>query len=597
MTRTYGKLELGKDQDGYTAWLVEVEPHVAIRLRRLFRRVEDTYRDVKLRHTDEVAKDLLWFTQRYPLEMPAEAREFLVAQAEAYDRRFEEFESVFTGVIAPRPFEMAIPPRAYQAVAAELALRTRQLLIADDLGLGKSCSAIAMLTDPKTRPALVVTMTNLPIQWEREVLKFIPGMSTHVIKKRDPYDITAKRPRDRRDVGQMSLPIETFPDVIITSYSKLANWAEFLAPYIKTLIFDEIQELRRNESKKYNAAEVLARASTWRVGLSATPIYNVGAEMYNVMEILAPDALGAWHEFAAEWCGYKNADRVRATVVKPKAFGAYLREQGLMIRRTRKEVGRELPPMNKVPHYVDSDKHVIEAIEGDLSQLAQRMLDKSVLSHDRMKAAGEIDWKLRRATGVAKAPYVAEFTKMLLETGVPKILLFGWHRDVYDIWLNKLDAWNPMLYTGTESPTQKQKSFDAFNDPESLCSVMMMSLRSGAGLDGLQYGVCTTVIFGELDWSPAIHDQCSARLHRDGQDDNVTAYYLVSDEGSDPYVSEVLGLKRAQIQGVQDPNADIVEKFDRGTGHIKKIAEEYLRRSKLSRLRERAARTAQHRVP
>src|SRR5579884_3848269 len=43
-----------------------------------------------------------------------------------------------------------------------------------------------------------------------------------------------------------------------------------------------------------------------------------------------------------------------------------------------------------------------------------------------------------------------------------------------------------------------------------------MSLRSGAGLDGLQED-CTVGVFGELDWSPEQHRQCIGRLDRDGQ--------------------------------------------------------------------------------
>jgi hypothetical protein len=60
-----------------------------------------------------------------------------------------------------------------------------------------------------------------------------------------------------------------------------------------------------------------------------------------------------------------------------------------------------------------------------------------------------------------------------------------------------------------------------------------MSLRAGSGLDGLQQ-VCKVGVFGELDWSPGIHDQCEGRYHRDGQTEPSVSYFLVSDVGSDP---------------------------------------------------------------
>jgi hypothetical protein len=63
---------------------------------------------------------------------------------------------------------------------------------------------------------------------------------------------------------------------------------------------------------------------------------------------------------------------------------------------------------------------------------------------------------MRRATGLAKAPYVADFVRLLLESE-PKVVLFGWHRDVYEIWLDRLADLNPSLYTGSESSGSAQK--------------------------------------------------------------------------------------------------------------------------------------------
>jgi hypothetical protein len=61
---------------------------------------------------------------------------------------------------------------------------------------------------------------------------------------------------------------------------------------------------------------------------------------------------------------------------------------------------------------------------------------------------------MRQATGIAKAPYVAEFVRLLLDSE-QKVLLFGWHREVYNIWLHALREFKPLLYTGTESPIRR----------------------------------------------------------------------------------------------------------------------------------------------
>ena len=99
--------------------------------------------------------------------------------------------------------------------------------------------------------------------------------------------------------------------------------------------------------------------------------------------------------------------------------------------------------------------------------------------------------------------------------------------------------------------------------------------RSGAGVDGLQ-GSSNVVVFGEIDWSPGVHEQCCGRVHRDGQDDPCSAYFLISDQGSDPIMAEVLGIKRDQIEGVRNPDSALAERVDTGENNIRRLAREFL---------------------
>lgn len=131
----------------------------------------------------------------------------------------------------------------------------------------------------------------------------------------------------------------------------------------------------------------------------------------------------------------------------------------------------------------------------------------------------------------------------------------------------------PVMYTGTESAAAKEVSRKAFVEGDA--KVLLMSLRAGAGLDGLQHA-CRTVVIAELDWSPAVHHQSIGRVHRDGQPDPVVAYFLVADHGADPIIVDVLGLKREQIDGVIDPNAELVERLEVDGDRIKRLAEAYL---------------------
>jgi SNF2 family DNA or RNA helicase len=67
------------------------------------------------------------------------------------------------------------------------------------------------------------------------------------------------------------------------------------------------------------------------------------------------------------------------------------------------------------------------------------------------------------------------------------------------------------------------------------------------------------VVFGELDWSPAIHSQAEDRAHRIGQEDSVLCYYLVCSNGSDQNVQDALGIKVSQFNGIMDEKPETEE--------------------------------------
>jgi superfamily II DNA or RNA helicase len=395
-----------------------------------------------------------------------------------------------------------------------------------------TCSVICVLTDPRTRPALIVTLTHLPKQWAKEISRFAPRLRTHILKKATPYPLPEC-------------------DVIITNYHKLSGWAPALAGKVNLVAFDEVQELRSAGTQRYKAAEEIAHPCQWRIGASATPIHNYGNEFFNVLSILRPGELGTRAEFVTEWCGETDS-RGNSKIKDPRAFGSYLREQGIMIRRTRGDVGRELPGLSVVPHTVESGD-IFEQLDADtITELAKFILNRdNNKGLEQMQARSELDWQLRQATGLAKAKYVAEFVKMLLESGEERVLLYGWHHSVYETWREVLKDVGVVMFTGEESATQKEASKQAFLDGSA--RVLIMSLRAGAGLDGLQ-NCCRTVVFGELDWSPSVHEQATGRVFRDGQKDPVVAYYLTSDEGSDPVLQSALGVKRMQLEGVRNPS-------------------------------------------
>lgn len=557
--KTHGTLEHGVLQ-GRPVWRLTAAAYVMTRAKRMFPRANQIRSGaIIVSDTPESSRDLEWLLDRYPMRMSVLDRATLMSRGDEH-RRVEERitrildhgERLDLSALAP-----AREPHGFQLTAADLAIATGHLLLTDQVGLGKSMSSLLVLRAPDALPAVVVCLTHLPRQWLSELAKTFPDLVGHVVTQMEPYD-----PATRRGAGGRR------PDVLIVPYSKLRGWGDHLSGQVQTVIFDEAQELRIPGTQKYRAAERLAESARYRVGLTATPVYNYGGEIHSVVSVLAPDVLGSRPEFVREWCV-----GVKEKVQDPAALGFYLREQGVMLRRTRKDVGRELPEPVLIPHVVDTDSDLLERMTGDVVDLADAILARDTGRTERFRAAGELDWKMRRATGLAKAPYVADFVRLLLESE-ERVVLYGWHRDVYEQWKRRLSDLRPTFYTGTESPTQKHRSFLDFTEGDS--RVLIVSLRSGAGLDGLQ-GKCKVAVFGELDWSPGIHIQCVGRLWRDGQgDEPVIAYFLVAEEGSDPVVAQTLDVKRMQSEPMLDPHLDAVEEQTGTENRIRALAQSVL---------------------
>jgi superfamily II DNA or RNA helicase len=561
--KTYGTLALSTSAQW---WRLDAEPHVHLRVKRILGKVDQEGRGVlSLSNTPESCRDLEWVRSRYPLTMTPEHEAALTAGADAFREAILRLEQIIDTNYAAPEFSLALPLRDYQAREVGVYLTSGFLLNGDDVGLGKTPMAIGSFADPRTLPAVVVCMPHLQRQWRAQIAKFIPSLHVHIVDKATPYELP-------KFMG-------AGPDVVIITYHKLAGWSKVLLNYAKSVVYDEIQELRHSGSYRHEAARQLVDVP-FRLGLSATPVYNYGGEIFNIFEVLKPGALGTSAEFHREHCTYGGGGE-KAKLKDPKAFGTYLRESFLMIRHTRQEVKRELPAGEPIRHvqHVDTDRAALDAIDASAAELARILLSQAA-PVQKMHAASELDWRLRQATGIAKAPHVADFIRVLAESE-EKILLGGWHRAVYDLWLAKLADLQPVMYTGSETPAQKQKAIDAFvNGPSRL---MIMSLRSGAGVDGLQQ-VCSACVIGELDWSPAVHDQFIGRIGRDGQQDPVVAYFLVSDEGSDPVIAEVNGIKREQQEGIRNPlAAESLERLEIDPERVKRLAEHYLRKMQKKR--------------
>lgn len=547
--KTYGSIVY--ENDGNIWKIISAEPHVCIRLKNVFPKIDKLQVvPFDFKNTPENCNDLIWFMERYPLAISETNKKKMRNGQKAYFDLQNQIEQILSPDYKPKTIVLKEPwePRHYQSVIPAFHAIQKRFLLGDDIGLGKTLSGTLTFNE-NTLPGLIVAQTHLQHHW-KEKLESYTNLKATIIKTKKAYTLPKS-------------------DAYIITYSKLAGWVDFFQTgFFKSVIFDEVQELRIPGSDKYRAASTLMYNLEYAMGMSATPIYNYGDEIFSVLNLLNPGCLGSREDFLREWCSPYGS---HYKVIDPPALGTYLREKNLFLRRTRKEVGREMPPVNHIIHEVDYDEGQVKKA----TEIARQLAIKATtgIFTERGQNMRELDAYVRHETGLSKAYSVAEFVKILLANG-EKVLLAGWHRDVYDIWLEELKEYKPVMYTGSESGNQKLRSKEDFIFGDS--QVMLISLRSGIGLDGLQ-DVCKCVVFGELDWSPKVHEQVIGRVDRDGQQENVTAFFCTTDFGTDPVMIDILGLKASQAFGITDPLTAPEQQYS-DTTHLKRLAESFLKK-------------------
>lgn len=398
-------------------------------------------------------------------------------------------------------------------------------------------------------PYIVVTPPHILYQWKGEINKFLgEDTKVHIIKGLKPYPLPEA-------------------DIYLIHYLILRGWKNELPEYdFNACVFDEIQELRRSESEKYSAASLLAESVDNTIGLSGTPIYNYGGEMWNILNILEYHCLGDYSSFSREWCdGYYGSQ-----ITNPKLFGGYLKQEGLLLRRMKEDVLDELPPKRRIVQHIDVEWGTYDKLISPVIDQAKNIPEIKDAWERGRKSMQAID-QTRRVTGVAKAPYVCAFVKTLMEAG-ETVLLYGYHHDVMDIYMEELNEYLPVMISGRQNTKIKNAAQEAFMNGDT--DLIILSLRSGLGLN-LQRARC--VVFGEMDWSPAIHSQCESRAHRIGVKDSVLCYYLVCKAGTDFEMLDTLGLKTSQFVGImgdrpEDDHDKMLAQTDM-KDHMKKVIE------------------------
>ncbi len=406
-----------------------------------------------------------------------------------------------------------------------------------------------MATEKQTFPVLIVAPLVTLNNWQRETQKFLKKRSRNGKISENEYPSSVLiRTGKAQEIGKY--------DVYIINYDLLHKRIDDLSKLnIKTIVCDEVQHLRSKTTKKYTAVKKLAALDSvkYRVGLSGTPIYNRGSEIWPIVDILRPGLLGTFDEFCEYFC-YVN-EKGKAIVLENKraSLGEELRKH-VMLRRKKSDVLKELKDKVRYKELIDSDINYYQAELGKIWERLESEQKNATSAFDKFSSYKRAIQSERQAAGVAKVPHVIEFVKNIMEIE-ESVVVFCHHKAIHELLHRSLSEYTPASIIGGQSDKERQDGIDRFQNGET--KLIIAGLR--AGNVGINLSRARYVIFAELDWSPAIHRQAEDRLHRIGQKNTVFAYYLMGNGTLDDHVANVLVDKSYEIDAIMDEKAETFE--------------------------------------
>jgi SNF2 family DNA or RNA helicase len=324
---------------------------------------------------------------------------------------------------------------------------------------------------------------------------------------------------------------------------------------IRTLVCDEVQHLRSKTTKKYRAIKKLAgmKSIKYRVGLSGTPIYNHGSEIWPIVDILKPGLLGSFKEFCEYFC-YQD-ERGRAIVVPSKRDGLrHVLQRDVMLRRKKSDVLKELKDKVRYKETIDADETYYK---NELNKIWSKLEEEQKSAETEFSKVASYQRAIqseRQAAGVAKLHHVIDFVKNIMEIE-ESVVVFCHHKSIHKLLHERLQEFNPAAIIGGQTDKVRQENIDNFQNGGT--KLIVVGLR--AGNLGINLTRAKYVIFAELDWSPAIHRQAEDRLHRIGQKNTVFAYYLIGKRTLDEHVANILVDKSYEIDAIMDESHDAYE--------------------------------------
>lgn len=420
--------------------------------------------------------------------------------------------------------------RGYQSFGARFAVVQRKVIIGDEMGLGKTVESLAVLTHLRAKGShhfLVVCPAAVVTNWVREV----SGKS----------DLRAHRLHGPGRDGSLTAWIRN-GGIAVTTYDSL-GWLEGQIPeraWPACVVFDEAHYIKNPDAQRTRRSWNLIRTIDRVILLTGTPLENRIAEFRNLVGYIRPDLTVSATEFAPRQ-------------FRKQVAPAYL-------RRNQEDVLTELPELVEVDEWMplsraDEQHYRAAVMEANFMAMRQAAL-----------RAGSNSQKMQRLLDIVEEA----------EDNERRVLVFSHFRNALDDIAAVLPGkvFGPL--TGSVPAAKRQQMVDEFSQAGHGAVLVAQIVAGGVGLN---IQAASVVVICEPQLKPTTEWQAIARSRRMGQLESVQVHRLLSEEGVDRRITEILARKSqlfAEFARVSETAASAPEAFDISDAEIAReiVAEE-----------------------
>lgn len=390
----------------------------------------------------------------------------------------------------------------YQQTGADflvaLAERGVGVLLADQMGLGKTAQAIALLLhEHDNGPSLIVCPASLLRNWVREIGHLAPALT--VITHAGPLRTGVASGLDGHDIA-------------ITSYETLVSDLSFLSDISwNVLVLDEAQMIRNPDTARSQSVKGLNRRVS--LALTGTPVENRLLDLWSIAEFVVPALLGIREAFEEAFPDEFDRAEALGEIIAP-----------VTLRRLVADVATDLPELI----------HIETAFE--LPTLAtNRYAEVAAAKTGPLAAMTELRVLCAHADGYGWdpdsgiAPKVDHAMRVVSEafSRQEKVLVFASFQGSLDGMFVSVEIAHPAAFRavidGRVPISDRQTIIDNFSASPGAGALFMNPQAAGVGLN---ITAANHVIHFNPEWNPALTSQATARAYRRRQTLPVTVHHL-----------------------------------------------------------------------